>query len=64
MGRTIIEIIGKQTKVSKDNKPYLLTTVLLSDGTEVTALGEWQIGEEVQTWFDDQYNQIKMKRLT
>jgi len=62
MARKIVKV-EKQLRKSKDGNEYILSTVELSDGTIATGYGDFNVGEIVQAWFDEQYNRIKIRRL-
>lgn len=60
--RKIIRIVGHEERL-KNNERYTITHALLEDGEEVTGWGsEFEVGDEVMTWWDEQHNKAKMKR--
>jgi hypothetical protein len=60
--KRIIKILGREKKVSKAGKDYVLTTLLIEDGTEVTTIDGFDEGDLVYLWYDEQYQRIKVKR--
>lgn len=59
--KTIIEVLGRVKKESAEGKDYTLTTVILSDGLEVTTTLDVKVGDKVQAWYDPKYDMIKLK---
>lgn len=50
--RTVIEIIGVEHRVSKADKRYTISHLLLDDGTEATMFGtNVEVGDEVMVAF-------------
>jgi len=60
--RRIKSIIWHQEKVSAKDQIYQLYCYQLDDGEEVESTEEFKVGEEVTTWFDDQWNKSKLRR--
>lgn len=50
----------------RDKGKYKLTDALMDDGTEATAYtkldDKFEVGEEVEVFFHEQYNQVKFRR--
>lgn len=63
MPKTVIDILSKVTKESKEGKEYTLTTVLLNDGMEVDTVQEIKIGDDVQIWYDEKWDKVKLKKV-
>jgi len=61
--KTVIEILSKVKRESKEGKEYTLTTVLLNDGMEVDTVQEIEVGDQVQIWYDDEWNKTKLKKV-
>jgi hypothetical protein len=50
--RRVIEIIGTEKRVSKQNEAYLVTYVLVDDGTEASVYGsDVAIGDELEIFY-------------
>lgn len=61
--KTVIEILSRVKRESAEGKEYTLTTVLLNDGMEVDTVQEIEVGDQVQVWFDDQWNKAKLRKV-
>lgn len=59
--RKIIKVRVQKMK-SRAGSEYTLSTVVLDDGSEATGVGEFKVGEEVRSWFDEKYNRIKIAK--
>lgn len=59
----VTQILYKQKLKSTKGKDYVLTTLLLDDGTEVDTTEDIGVGDKVHAWFDDQWNKIKVVKL-
>lgn len=60
--RTVVAISRKVNRKSKDGKSYTLYTYILDDGEEIDSLQEFEIGEQVTTWYDEKYHKAKMRK--
>lgn len=59
----VTKILYKQKLQSKEGKDYVLTTLLLDDGTEVDTTEDIGVGDKVHAWFDEAWNKIKVVRV-
>lgn len=60
--KKILEILWIERKISKVGTPYFKTMALLETGEECAGFGEgFKVGDEVEYWFDEQWQQTKMK---
>lgn len=59
--KTVVGILYSEDKVSSTGNKYKLTTVVLSDGMEVATTLPVKVGDQVQPWFDDKWDMIKLK---
>ena len=59
--KTVKAILNRRDMISKAQKPYVLYRIQLTDGTEVNTVTEFAVGDEVQAWYDEKYDTIKVK---
>ncbi len=59
----VTKILYKQKLKSKEDKDYVLTTLLLDDGTEVDTVEDIGVGDKVHAWFDEEWNKIKVVKV-
>lgn len=58
----IRKIVRKEQRQSAKGK-YWVTVAQLSDGSEIEGFGEdFQVGDKVQTFFDDRWGKAKMQK--
>jgi len=53
----IVRILGTERRGD-----HTITFAILDDGTEASGVGDFEVGQAVMHWYDEQYNKIKMKR--
>lgn len=59
----VTKILYKQKKQSTKGKDYVLTTLLLDDGTEVDTVEDIGVGDKVHAWFDEEWQKIKVVKV-
>lgn len=59
----VTKILYKQKLKSKEDKDYVLTTLLLDDGTEVDTTEDIGVGDKVHAWYDEPWGKIKVVRV-
>lgn len=61
----IKKVISVEKRKSKTGRGvFYISRVMLGDGSEASGIGLYNEGEEVKSWFDDQYNKAKVAKLT
>lgn len=65
--RKIIEILSverkKLVKSAQKNNDYWKTTALLDNQEEASGYGkDFEVGDEVEAWWDEDYDQYKMQK--
>lgn len=59
----VTRVLYKQKLKSTKGKDYVLTTLLLDDGTEVDTVEDIGVGDKVHAWFDESYDKIKVVKV-
>lgn len=59
----VTKILYKQKLKSKEDKDYVLTTLLLDDGTEVDTTEDIGVGDKVHASYDEPWGKIKVVRV-
>ena len=59
----VTQILYKQKLKSTNGKDYVLTTLLLDDGTEVDTVEDIGVGDKVHAWFDEEWQKIKVVKV-
>jgi hypothetical protein len=59
----VTKILYKQKLKSTKGKDYVLTTLLLDDGTEVDTTEDIRAGDKVHAWLDEKWDKIKVARV-
>jgi len=61
MARYIEKRLYSENKRNHADKKYILHHYMLDDGMEVTSLQEFNEGDRVECWFDDNWGIPKIK---
>lgn len=59
----VIKVLYKQKLKSTKGEDYVLTTLLLDDGTEVDTTEDIGVGDKVHAWFDEEWQKIKVVKV-
>ncbi len=59
----VIKVLYKQKLQSTKGEDYVLTTLLLDDGTEVDTTEDIGVGDKVHAWYDEPWGKIKVVRV-
>ena len=59
----VTQILYKQKLKSTKGEDYVLTTLLLDDGTEVDTTEDIGVGDKVHAWFDEEWQKIKVVKV-
>ena len=59
----VTRVLYKQKLKSTKGKDYVLTTLLLDDGTEVDTVEDIGVGDKVHAWFDEEWQKIKVVKV-
>ena len=65
MARKVTKVWTEKRKNKSTGKLYTLYFVELEDGDHIyTSVTPYKVGDMAQSWFDDKYNMIKLKKIT
>ena len=59
----VTKVLYKQKLRSTKGEDYVLTTLLLDDGTEVDTVEDIGVGDKVHAWFDEEWQKIKVVKV-